>query len=295
MKCDACTITGFVIAALLFILVLSVEISGILGYLDTKESECIVTSCNDTKLFNNGNDQTIAHVFIQLNQDTSKGLSQQNSDYYDVKNVCEQIPEVVKCYSYHVCGKWSCKDYIYPVRQLNPIWALFSLCLFAPICILTFTCIHCCKPYCGSSCCNSCCGYWKPYGKWTTVGTIVLGLFGIIVLMIVGILGFLDNSTTQCLKTGCTLEESIDNSRVVKDTKVTIALTQFDSQWHLQQLQYTYLDHSKHDCSQVDNIIPCYVRDNNISTERIQNSIFGMLAIPLIFGIVATCLVSCLS
>jgi len=271
---DRCQITCLVIAGLLATLSISVGISGILGYFDTVEDTCIVTNCTNTNFFYQSHNQTIAHVFIELNRETSGGLSEKNSDYYDDKSDCSQIPEVVKCYYFKEdCyrnrrGTYCTPEKLLPIRQIMPLWSLFFLTLIIPILIIVFSIGSIRK----CSICNKC-GQCTPLKENIILGGAILYDVIIIIIIVLGCLGFFTGTSVDCLKVNCTLDEDVSGSHVVNFTKITIETTQFDSAWHLLQPQYTYLDHTKNNCKQVDDIIPCYYFANQVSIERIQNTL----------------------
>lgn len=302
MSCYGCRVATSIIGSIFAILIISILISGILGYFGTTEEDCIVTSCNDTALFYKSENQTIAHIGIQLNKDTKDGIFQMNDNYYDVRSDCSQIPDIVKCYPYQGgCYRSGCvPGKLSPVRQLDTLWPIFGLTMFIPVIMWVMPwvsdnrgCCYCCNCNC---CSNIKCLSWKKYGKNILLGVSILYCIGIICLMGFGIAGFLDNVYEKCLVTSCALEPTVDNSRIMNATKITIQSNQFDSWWKLHQPQYTYLNKGHSQCSQIDETEPCYytkAKDDTVNNERIQNSSYGMLVmalIPEIFIVLVYCI-----
>ena len=266
-----------------------IGILGILGYFATVEDTCIKTACNDTYIFYEGENITIAHVFFQLNKNKEDGsILQNNGDYYNKTSICESIPVTMKCYYYDRCHKYSCyfnSNKVLPERQLISLWTFFFLVLGIPIAILVLS-LRC---NCNCFCCNcGCCS--SSVIKAVVLSITITWTLTALIIGILGGIGFIDNSNKEYYQVNCCKEQSASNGQIVNVIKVTMELTLINSDWHIDRPQYTYLDVNKNKCEQVDQIIPCYYSsaDNSISNIRIHNSMFGMMVIPILAGIVAS-------
>lgn len=288
-----------IVSACLIAGIMAVGITGILGYLDTTEDDCYVDACNDTVLFYQGKNTSFAHVFIRSAKNgpplAGKGLIQRNGDYYNISD-CKLIPETIKCYYYEkTCvyyrGGESCypiSEQLLPIRQLFPCWAFFFTILLLPGLILWYT-----ETHVGDPTCTSCapakefCIIWSRIPRSVAWGLSMFCLIVSVSIMTLGLTGILGNELVICQNINCSLKETVSKGQMVNGTSITIESVQYNSLWHIEKPQFTYLDSSKNDCAEVDDIIPCLYSpaDHSINTSWIPNNYFLIMLVPIILCI----------